>query len=95
MARSEAPRIVVYRDGDTWIAQCLEHDIAAQAHDLRELQHRMSVALEAERQETLTRFGEEFSGIDPAPQEFFDMYEECTGTYTPRGEDQYELAMCA
>lgn len=76
-------RAVIFRDGGAWVAQCLEHDIGAQAPDLDALQFRFSVALNAELHESMERNGAPFAGIDPAPQEFHEMWERSAGTFKP------------
>lgn len=77
-------RIVIFRERTFWVAQCLDHDIGVQAGDLRELDDRLRIALEAEREESLARFGTPFAGIDPAPKFFQDMWSQCSGSYQPR-----------
>lgn len=52
-----------------WIAQCLEHDIGAQAATLDDLVPRFFAALNAEYKESLYRHGEPpFAHISPAPE---------------------------
>ena len=63
-------RIVAFKEGDTWIAQCLEVDISAQASDLNTLSDRIEVAIEAEKP---------FTGIARAPDHFFKMWESVSG----------------
>lgn len=76
-------RVVIFRDGDLWAAQCLEYDIGAQAHDLKDLQTRFVLTVKAEVQESVNRHGEPFKGIDPAPQHFHEMWEGRSGSFTP------------
>jgi len=70
-------RIVVYREGPAWIAQCLEHDIAAQAQTAHDLRERFDRTLVREADYTRRIHGEAFAGIGPAPQRFFDLFESC------------------
>ena len=77
-------RAVIFWDGGAWAAQCLEHDIGAQAPDLDALQFRLGVAIEVEFQESLERHGEPFGGIDPAPAHYHRMWDEGAGTFTPQ-----------
>ena len=60
---------------DCWVAQCLEHDIGAQAPDIDTLNVRLGVVLNAELNESLERHGKPFAGIDPAPARFHLMWE--------------------
>ncbi|WP_298222664.1 hypothetical protein [Acidocella sp.] len=41
-------RAIVYREGENYVAQCLEYDIAAQAGDLNVLLNRLYLTVEAE-----------------------------------------------
>lgn len=67
-------RIVAYTDGEGWVAQCLEHDISAQAPDLQALVRRMHDAINAEAEYTAEKHGEAFAGIEPAPDYFEAMF---------------------
>ena len=67
-------RVVIYRDGDSWLAQCLEHDICAQATDIETLYSRLDVAILAEREAG----NGDLSGIEKAPEHFFKKWERCT-----------------
>lgn len=71
MTSSEAIRVVVFQDGDRWVAQCLEYDIGAQADDPDTLQLYLDVALKAELEESLKRHGKAFEGIPSFPSAFF------------------------
>lgn len=102
---TEATRIraVVFRDGDIWVAQCLEYDIGAQAADLDVLRSRLMIAIDLERKESVKRRGSPFAGIDPAPVHFHAMWERAAGGYVARkqtplqtdGALKLELALCA
>lgn len=59
-----ALRVIVYRDGDMFVAQGLEHDVAAQGMDPTAALDRLDATIEAE----LAMRGEEgLSKIGPAP----------------------------
>jgi hypothetical protein len=68
-------RVIVFQDNGLWVAQCLEHDIGAQAPDIDTLNDRLRVALLSEFKESMTRNGAPFAGIDPAPERFQLMWE--------------------
>lgn len=76
-------RVLVTKEGDYWVAQCLEYDIGAQARDPNELAKRLIAALEAERQETVKRHGCPFAGIAPAPHHFFEAWEKRVTLFKP------------
>lgn len=100
-------RAVMFREGDMWVAQCLEYDIGAQGKDLADLAKRLALTIELERSESINRLGKPFAGIDPAPERFHEMWERRTGQYHPTtpirvrfrndgdGEVPVELALCA
>ena len=68
-------RVVIFKDGDQWVGQCLEYDIGAQAADLSTLHERLQVVLAAENKESLSRIGKPFGGIDPAPAYYHKLWE--------------------
>jgi hypothetical protein len=68
-------RVIVFQDDGLWVAQCLEHDIGAQAEDIDTLSDRLMTALKAEFKESIDRNGKPFAGIDPAPERFQVMWE--------------------
>jgi hypothetical protein len=72
-------RVLLAKEGDYWVAQCLEYDIGAQARDLTELRQRLMLALEAERRESMQRHGTAFAGIGPAPRDFHERWERRAG----------------
>lgn len=41
-------RVVIFREGDWWVAQCVDHDVAAQARSLRDLPLEFEAALVAD-----------------------------------------------
>lgn len=88
-------RVVVFKDGEAWIAQCLEHDICAQASDLPSLWANLEATVEQDRAHSLKLTGAEFGGIDKAPDHFFKMWDACETRVDPAGDHHYEMAMCA
>lgn len=76
-------RAIMFKDGDMWVAQCLEHDIGAQGKDLPELVDRLALTIEAELRESIASHGGPFVGIDPAPQHFHAMWDRRSGEYVP------------
>lgn len=60
-------RIVVLKEGDMFVAQCLEFDICTQGPDLETLRSRMDCLLSIELNEG--------QAIDPAPERFHKMWD--------------------
>lgn len=75
MSDNDTLRVVVFQDGDKWVAQCLEYDIGAQADDTDTLQTLFEVVLKAEFAESMARHGEPFAGIPKAPERFERMWD--------------------
>jgi hypothetical protein len=76
-------RVLVTKEGDYWVAQCLEYDIGAQARDPNDLPKRLMAALEAQRQETIKRHGRPFAGINRAPDHFFEAWDKRNRMFKP------------
>lgn len=92
----ELLRIVVLKDGDAFVAQCLEHDISAQATDLTKLKQRIAATIDFEREYSLRNNQQPFEGIGPAPRHFHDMWDKRSDFVSHLENDQpLELAMCA
>ncbi len=72
---SQQIRVIVFKEGDMWAAQCLEFDIGAQAPDLDELHARLETVLCLELQASLEQHGEPFGGIEAAPRHFHELWE--------------------
>jgi hypothetical protein len=87
-------RVVLFREGEKWIAQGLEHDICAQGKDLDEvlLRFRRTVHIENEENDgSLSHIGE-------APRHFFKMWERSGKYYPEKPEakaDSVEYALSA
>ena len=80
-------RTVVFKDGDMWVAQCLEHDVCVQACDLTTLRSRMEVAMAVEI----------LQAVPPAPGRFFDMWDKRSQfNHSKQSEGvELEMALCA
>jgi hypothetical protein len=68
-------RVVVFREGDKYVAQCIEYDIATQAADIDTVLDRLDLTLEAECSISMEQSGEPFAGIAPAPNFFHQLWE--------------------
>ena len=71
----EKLRVIVYRDGDQYIAQGLEIDIATQAKDIPALLARFDLTIEAECAMSRDRGGGPFAGIGAAPNFFHGLWD--------------------
>ena len=67
--------VVVYEDGDLWVAQGIEFDIAARAPNISLLPRAFERALIANFAATHAVGRTGFAGIGPAPREFREMFE--------------------
>lgn len=68
-------RAVIFKEGDWWVAQCLEYRYAVPAKRLEDLPRELIRCLTA--QILISReFGiEPFNGYKPAPRRYWEMYE--------------------
>jgi hypothetical protein len=68
-------RAVLFQADGTWCAQCLEHDIAAEAATLDDLKIELEQVLSVQAELSLERGQEPYSTIPSAPAKYFAMYE--------------------
>lgn len=96
MANTESNtiRVIAYREGDMWVAQCLEHDISAQGADFQTVMRRLAATLHCEADYTKEKHGEAFATIDAAPETFFHMFEAAEGEAL-RAAENMELKIAA
>ena len=59
-------RFVTFKEGEIWVARCLEHDVCVQATDLDSLGSRIEMALEAEAP---------LDKLPQAPSHFFELWD--------------------
>jgi hypothetical protein len=83
MSEADPIHVLLCKEGDLWVAQCLEYDIGAQARDLDQLRKRLLLAIQAERDESLRRHGKPFAGIAPAPRQFYELWNRRAGEFRP------------
>jgi len=96
----ETLRVVVFKDGHQWCAQCLEYDIGAESEDLDDLPTRFLLTLEADLSESVRVHGEPFAGIDPAPEYFHKKWEKRSKEFMPAQMPpidhlNLDMALCA
>lgn len=96
-SRNDVLRCVIFREGDMWVAQGLEHDICVQGCDIDTLNERLEDTIAAEARYARSIGKDDLSHIPPAPDHFFQMYNERSKTTTLKGSDdgRVELALCA
>jgi hypothetical protein len=80
--------MVLFQERDWWCAQCLEHDIAAQAPSLPDLQYEIDRVLFSHLAIAEKLGREPFAGLGPAPKKFWDAFE--NATMTVEAEDGFD-----
>lgn len=71
---AEQIRVIVLKDEDVYVAQCLEIDIAAQGRTADEAMARLRIAFRAELADAKEN-GRSIEDIGPAPEAFSMMYD--------------------
>ncbi|HEY3571028.1 MAG TPA: hypothetical protein VGP73_24070 [Thermoanaerobaculia bacterium] len=84
--------VVIFRNGERLIAQCLEHDIATQARDVRELLHEVERILSAHILVAEQDGVEPFANVPKAPRRFWQMYKDATARLEPIREIELPAA---
>ena len=72
--------VILYQEDNHWIAQGLEYDITAQSPTLPELRERFAAKVAAEIAISMDLGREPLEGIDPAPRNFWRMFEDAKMT---------------
>lgn len=67
-------RVLVFKNNDNYIAQCLEYDIAVQGQTLEELEERFVCTIMAYALSSLENDEAPFSQVPETPQEFWEKY---------------------
>ena len=90
-------RVLIFREGEAYVAQCLEYDISAFAPDKETLLKRFISVFGMERNRSLDRGGAPFAGIDPAPKEFHDRWKQpqAVSGLVAHGEELVTMAEAA
>lgn len=63
--------VLLLKEGDQWVAQCLEHDIAAQGKEIDDALTAFAVIWRAQLLEDVNDGREPFSTSGPAPEHYF------------------------
>lgn len=96
-------RVITCKDGDNWVAQCLEYDIGAQGDSIEDVTAKFQMALIANLQESVEKSGVPFEGIEPAPQYFEKLWanrsdyssQKNVPYNTNNGSVDMDMALCA
>lgn len=97
MSNNSPLRVVIFREGEAWVAQCVDYDIAAQAPTPEKLFQRFDMTVDAHLKENEHRGRKAFEGIPEAPERYEDMWARHAGKITPNGVRPYpiDLALAA
>lgn len=88
-------RVIVYEDGGTLVAQCLEYDICAHGADEDILKQRFAAVFEFEKNLSIERAGKPFGGLEPAPSEFHEMWDKCVrSSNLVSADERIEVKRC-
>ena len=68
-------RVVFVREGDYWIAQCLEYDIVAQSNSLNRLPSAFVLAFASHMAVRKALNQKPFEGVPSAPKKYFGIFE--------------------
>lgn len=75
-------RVIVYRDGDVYVAQCIEHDIATQGSDIPAVLERLDLTIDAECAMSKDKGAKPFENIPCAPNYFHRLWDKRSLTLT-------------
>jgi len=76
-------RAVVYREGEWWIIQLLEYDLATQVRRLEDVPSEFRRLLLAQMAANAMLGVEPFHGFSKAPRRFWTLYEQARALVTP------------
>jgi hypothetical protein len=86
-------RILIYRDEDLYVGQCLEHDLCVQSREIDQI--RRLIINQVEFYEALFGASGGLSKVPPAPAEFFSAWEKTTGDPKRMKVNGFELLAMA
>ncbi len=94
MTNEISVRVVFFQEDETWVAQCLEYDIAAFAKRMRDLPKAFNRAIAANVCANHDMGREGLEGIPPAPQRYRRMVKDGAFRRDPRaGEFEFGVSM--
>jgi len=83
-------RAVVFKEGDWWIIQLLEYDLATQVRRLEDVPSEFRRLLLGQMAANATLGVEPFYGFSKAPRRFWTMYEQARALVTPTPLEEVE-----
>ena len=94
-------RAIVFKEGDSYVAQCLEYDIAAQAPTLAMLLDRLDLTIETEFEACAVAGKQPHCCISPAPNYYHGLWDtrsinlDRVNLSVPDGAPSLEVALAA
>ena len=82
-------RVIVIKEENMFVGQCLEHDICAQGSTVPELMERLSLTASLEADDR----GGSLEGLEPAPDHFHQMWD--SALRFAEQQNGYEMALAA
>ena len=76
--------VLVTKEADWWVAQCLQYDLTAQAKTLADLRYAFERALVAQVVVSIERKVEPFDSLPSAPRKYWDAWERALPVETER-----------
>jgi predicted RNase H-like HicB family nuclease len=76
--------VLVTKEADWWVAQCLQYDLAAQAKTIADLRYAFERALAAHVVVSLEKKVEPFDSLPSAPRKYWDAWERALPVETER-----------
>jgi hypothetical protein len=67
-------RVVMFKSGDSWVAQCLEHDIAAQAKTPQDVPYQLERAIVGHLAIAKHQVLVPFENVPKAPERYWKMF---------------------
>ncbi|OLE51961.1 MAG: hypothetical protein AUG51_20425 [Acidobacteria bacterium 13_1_20CM_3_53_8] len=68
-------RVLFLREGDSYVAQCLEYDIAAQGKTMPEVKRAFELTLAGQMELDVRSGKQPFEGIPKAPDTYWEMFD--------------------
>jgi hypothetical protein len=72
--------LLIFKDCDWWVAQCLEYDIAAQARTLKDVQYEIQRVIIGRIAAAKQLGTDPFEDIPPAPEEYHRIFKDADKT---------------
>lgn len=76
-------RVLVFKEEDKFVAQCLEYDVAVQADDMNDLIDRLTLTLEAEFAMCSAESKRLCDCLPPAPNYYHGLWDKRSAMLTP------------